>query len=173
MPKQLSPAFQVLHELALKDNIQKYPLTPDRHRILPVYTDKNEKGLVKCITDFLKFSGHQAERISNKGTRIDERHVVENVIGQMKTIGSVRWNYSQQERGTADVSATIKKVFGAINGVGGQVVGVSIKIEIKIGKDTQKKSQKEYQEKIERAGGQYWIVKTFEDFHSQYLQFVA
>jgi len=115
--------LQILTDLAIKDNQARFPLSWHEGKSLvyfsPKYSDKNEKGLVKCITDFLKFEGHQAERINNKGTRVDERVVVENVIGQMKTIGSVRWNYSQQERGTADVSATIKKRFGGINGVGG------------------------------------------------------
>lgn len=162
--------LQHLHDLAIKDNQQKFPLSWSGGKSLvyfsPQYTDKNEKGLVKCITDFLKFTGNQGERINNKGTRIDERQVVENCIGQMKTIGSIKWNYSQQERGTADVSATIKKKFG------NQVIGVSVKIEIKIGKDTQKKAQKEYQLKVERAGGEYWIVKSFDDFYSQYQNFI-
>lgn len=91
--------------------------------------------------------------------------MVENVIGQMKTIGSVRWNYSQQERGTADISATIKKLFGT------QLIGVSVKIELKIGKDTQKPSQVEYQRKVEAAGGVYIISKTFDDFFSWYTEF--
>lgn len=160
--------FQHLRQLQIEDAALKYPNTPEHHRLsmLKSYSDKNEKGLVKCITDFLKFSGHHAERIDNKGTRVDERQVVENVIGMMKTIGSVRYNYSQQERGTADVSATIKKQFG------NQIIGCSVKIEIKIGKDFQKPAQKEYQQKVEKAGGFYWIVKSFPDFYQQYHEFV-
>lgn len=157
-----------LRFLQIEDSRLKYPLTPQHHRMsmLKPYSDKNEKGLVRCITDFLKFTGNQGERISNKGTRVDERVVVENSIGIMKTIGSVRYNYSQQERGTADISATIKKQFG------NQVIGCSVKIEIKLPGDRMRPAQIEYKAKIERAGGFYWVVKSFDDFHRQYHEFI-
>ena len=162
-----SEAILLLTAIALDDNRKKYPNFPDDKRYFKPYSDKTEKGLIHCITDFLKFKGHQGERIDNKGTRIDDRQVVENVIGQMKTIGRVRWNYSQQERGTADVSATIKRNFAGV------IIGCSVKIEIKIGNDTQKPHQKLYQQKVEAAGGFYWIVKSFNDFLERYEEFVT
>lgn len=157
MPK--NPAIERLKKMRLDDDRNRFPNFPEHARVIPSYTDKNEKGLIKCIVDFLNLSGHQAERIDNKGTRVDERKVVTNVIGQMKVIGSVRWNYSQNTPGTADVSATI--------------AGKSVKIEIKIGSDTQKPKQKLYQEKIERAGGIYFIAKDFQGFLAVYENIVA
>jgi hypothetical protein len=42
---------------------------------------------------------------------------------------------------------------------------------VKYGADRQSQAQKDYQAMIERAGGQYWIVKTFEDFYDKFKTF--
>lgn len=112
------------------------------------------------IQDFCKFTGNFAEPINNRGFRIDERQVVENVIGQMKTIGSVRWAKSSQEKGTADMQARIKTP--------GSKYAIPIAIEIKMPGDRQSYDQKRYQEKIESSGGLYWIVSNFSEFYQKY-----
>ncbi len=70
-------------------------------------------------------------------------------------MGSVEWIKSTTQNGTADISATIQ--------------GHSVKIEIKCkatGDNCQSEAQKEYQRQIEKSGGVYLIVTTFEDFYS-------
>lgn len=61
-----------------------------------------------------------------------------------------RWTRSHSLRGTADIHATF--------------AGRTIAIEVKIGKDRQSEAQKAYQERIERAGGVYFIAKDFATF---------
>ena len=57
-------------------------------------------------------------------------------------------------KGSADISATIQ--------------GKSIKIEIKWGKDRQSPAQAKYQAEIEKAGGIYLIIHTFDEFYEWY-----
>jgi hypothetical protein len=92
------------------------------------------------------------------GRPIDNRKQVTDVIGRTKTIGSMTWGKSTATKGSADISATI--------------LGRSVKIEVKIGRDTQSEHQKVYQEAIEKSGGQYWIVKNFDDFYEKYQNFL-
>jgi hypothetical protein len=48
-----------------------------------------------------------------------------------------------------------------------------VKIEIKYGKDRQSEAQIRYQEMIEKAGGTYLIVKSFDDFIEWFDLFVS
>ena len=147
-----------LKELKLSASIQDHPNVPRYAIALPKYTDATANGLTRCITDFLQLSGHQAERINTMGRPIDNRKQVTDVIGRTKTIGSLTWGKSTATKGSADISATIQ--------------GRSVKIEVKIGKDRQSEDQKIYQSNIESSGGQYWIVKNFDDFMKKYEEFV-
>jgi len=151
-----------LHQLALEDNRKKYPSFPDAYRPKPKYSDTTEKGLKKCIVDFCTFTGHHAEPINNRGFVVDERQVVENVIGQLKTIGSKKWIKSTQEKGTADMQARFKRA--------DLPFAIPVAIEIKMPGDRQSQDQKRYQAKVESAGGLYWIVTSFDDFYVKYLQ---
>lgn len=148
-----------LKQLALEHNRKKYPNFPEHARVVKKYEDKTANGLTKCVIDYLTFSGYQAERISSGGRFIDNRETYQDVIGRTKTIGSGKWIPGSTTKGTADISATVK--------------GRSIKIEVKIGKDRQSEAQKKYQAQIEKAGGIYIIVKTFEDFLTWYKQFTS
>ena len=57
-------------------------------------------------------------------------------------------------KGSADISATIQ--------------GKSVKIEIKWGNDRQSPAQVKYQSEIEKAGGIYVIVHTYDQFYGWY-----
>ena len=98
--------------------------------------------------DFLNFSGHFATRINNQGTWVRDKF--------SKDGGYYR--PSTQVKGIADIDALIK--------------GYKVAIEVKIGSDRQSEAQKDYQAKIERAGGYYWIIKDFDQFHELYTIFV-
>jgi hypothetical protein len=125
---------------------------------LPVkaYSDKTANGLTRCIIDFLKLSGWQAERINTTGRPIDRRQIVTNILGQQRQIGSVEWIRSGSTPGSADISATIR--------------GRSVKIEVKIGSDRQSAAQIRYQQAIEKAGGVYIVARTFDQFYGWYLK---
>ena len=114
------------------------------------YTDKTANGLTKCIVDWINLNGYQAERISTTGRYIDNSKVVTDILGRTKKIGGGKYIKGSGTKGSADISATIK--------------GKSIKIEVKIGADRQSEYQKEYQQKIEQAGGVYFIAKDFDSF---------
>ena len=90
--------------------------------------------------------------------------MVTDVLGNQKKIGSGKYIKGSGTKGSADISSTIP-----IN-INGKKIGVSVKWEVKIGKDIQSDFQKEYQKNIEKAGGYYFIVKSFDDFMDKYLE---
>lgn len=118
--------------------------------------DKTANGLERCIVRFLELEGYQAERIKNTGRFIDSRSIVTDVVGRKRTVGSSKWVPGTGRSGTSDISSTIK--------------GRSVKWEVKIGRDSQSPAQREYEELIKRAGGFYFIVKTFDDFYNKYKE---
>ncbi|MBN1227790.1 MAG: hypothetical protein JXA79_12415 [Deltaproteobacteria bacterium] len=146
--------IRALRDLHLQENKRRFPSLPDYARVIPAYSDKTANGLTKCIIDFLKLSGHQAERISVTGRYIDNSKVVTDVIGHQRRIGSGKWIAPSMQPGTADISAVIH--------------GRAVKVEIKIGKDTQSAAQKQYQQQVEQAGGLYVIAESFEQFLNWY-----
>lgn len=151
--------IEILKKLKLDHLRKEYPSLPEHAIKQPKYSDKSANELTKAIIDFLNLSGHQAERINTMGRPIDNRKQVTDVIGRTKTIGSMTWGKSTSTKGSADISSTI--------------FGRSVKWEIKYGKDRQSEDQKKYQQDIERAGGQYWIVKTFDQFYEMYCEYLG
>lgn len=144
-------AVKELKSLAVEYLRMKYPIVPEFAIPKPKYNVKTTNGLTKAIIDYLRFKGCQAERISSMGRVIDSRKVVTDVVGRKRTIGSMIYIPTTGQKGTADISATIK--------------GRSVKIEVKYGKDKLSKCQKEYQKQIEASGGIYYVARTFELFH--------
>ena len=61
-----------------------------------------------------------------------------------------KWIHGTTKKGTADLHLIIK--------------GVHISAEIKIGADRMSEYQHLEKQRVEKAGGKYWIIKTFEDF---------
>ncbi|HOY32126.1 MAG TPA: hypothetical protein PKW80_09630 [Bacteroidales bacterium] len=152
--KDTKKAIQILKNLYIDDSSRKYPNVPKQYIPAPKYTDKTANGLTKCIIDYIRLTGGQAERINCTGRIIDSRETCTDVLGHQRTIGSLQYIKTAGQRGTADISATIK--------------GRSVKIEVKIGADKQSDAQKEYQRSIEASGGLYFIAKDFEQFITWY-----
>jgi hypothetical protein len=146
-----------LRQLKLAKTKELYPNVPDIALPKIEYNDRSANGLTKCVLDFLLLSGHFCERTGNEGRVIDGRKTYTDVIGRQKTIGTVKRIKSSGTKGTSDLKAVL--------------YGRMIAIEIKFGSDRQSQAQKDYQAMIERAGGQYWIVKTFEDFYDKFKTF--
>lgn len=143
-------ALKELKELYLSAHRVKYPNMPEYALFAPQYNDRTANGLTKCIIDFIRLTGGQAERINCTGRYIDKSLTYTDVVGRTRTIGTGQWLPSTGMKGTADISAVIR--------------GRAIKIEVKIGMDRQSEAQKTYQAAVERAGGVYLIVRSFEEF---------
>lgn len=150
---------KLLTELYLAYQRRERPSVPE-HGLIQKYkhTDNSANGLTRCILDYFKFNGWQAERISNTGRMIDNTKVIKFHIGWERTVGTKKWIKGSGRNGTADISATMP-----IN-VNGRTIGVSLKIEVKYGKDRQSEDQKSYQKEVEKAGGVYMIARNFDDF---------
>lgn len=149
MNKENKKRFEKLY---LKNKLENYPSFIGRENCIPSANTKESgaNDLTRLVIDFLEFNDFQAERISSMGRFIDGTKQVTDCIGRKRTIGTGKYVKSTSTNGTADISATIK--------------GRSVKIEIKWQKDRQSDDQKNYQQSIEKAGGIYIIIKTFDDF---------
>lgn len=149
----MTEGIKELKVLAMSYSRTRYPSLPESARCTRTYSDKTANGLTKCIIDFLRFNGYQAERINCTGKMIDNTKIITDVLGDSRSIGSVKWLPTSGQKGTSDISAII--------------LGKSVKIEIKI-KDSQSPDQKAYQQQVERAGGKYWICRNFAEFMNYY-----
>jgi hypothetical protein len=121
------------------------------------YVDNTANGLTRCVVDWINFNGGQAERISTTGRVIDSSVVVSDIFGNTRKIGSTKYIKGTGTKGSADISAVIK--------------GRAVKIEVKM-KDKQSIHQVKYQQAIENAGGQYWLVHDFDEFMFHYESFI-
>ena len=146
--------IQILNEMNQAYLRNKYPdIPPDLLYCKPMKANSANE-LTKAVIKFICLSGGQAERISVTGRTINTRRTYTDILGHRKTIGSVKYIPSAMTKGSADISATIQ--------------GKSIKIEIKWGKDRQSPAQAKYQAEVEKAGGIYLIVHTFDQFYDWY-----
>ena len=148
-----------MEQIAFQSLKSRYPNNPYYPR--PKYTDKTTNGLTKCVIDYITFSGYHSERVNSTGAIKDNRKTTTDVLGNLRTVGSVQWIKSTTQTGTADISSTIK--------------GQSVKIEVKCeatGDNKQSKAQIEYQKQIQAAGGVYLIVRNFTDFYNWLNEYV-
>lgn len=151
-------AIEHLRALKLADIKARYPNVPSIALPKLEYNERTSNGLTKCILDFVNLSGYLAERTGTEGRVIDNRKTYTDVIGRQKTIGSVKRIKTSGLVGSSDLKLYIN--------------GKIVAIEIKIGRDRQSQAQKEYQERMEKAGGIYLIIKDFETFFSWFQEFI-
>jgi len=149
-----SPALQELDRIANIADREKHPHIDPRFLAPRLFYDNNTGRFTTAVVEFLRLSGHQAERIHTTGRPIDRRKTFTDVLGNRRQIGSIEWVPTTGTRGSADISATI--------------YGASVKIELKIGRDTQSEAQKAYQRAVETAGGYYVIAHSFQEFFDWY-----
>lgn len=136
-----SSAVKQLEFELLQQAITQHPHFPVAYIPKPNRSDKTANGLTRCILDYIRLNGGQAERIS--------------ITGRPQQVGNqIKWTKSHMTVGTADISATVK--------------GRSVKIEVKIGSDRQSEKQRQYQSDIEAAGGLYYIARDFASFVEWY-----
>jgi hypothetical protein len=152
-----------LKELLKQKKRIKYPSIPEHALEVNTFDKmKPEKREKKRIEAFLNATGNYGAIIENRGQRMDNRKVVSDILGRQKVIGSVDFIGSGMRKGIADIKATIQ----------GRAVDIELKRIYKNGKDRQSEHQKKEQEMIESAGGQYWIVTSFDDFYQKYKKFL-
>jgi len=133
----------------------KYPNFPPHAIPSKTWSDTSANGLTKCVIDLINYEGYQAERISTQGTYVEGAKIQ---VGENERQLKGKYIPTQGTKGSADISATIR--------------GRSVKIEIKQ-KDRQSEVQKQYQESIERAGGIYIIVRSFDEFVEWFDRFTT
>jgi len=134
---------QLKHEYLKRRAPEFYELSGGANMKLQPYNDITSNGLTKCITDFIKFNGGDAQRI--------------NTQGQMRKInGQMKWVHSGSRQGAADVH--------------GIVSGRAVHIEIKIGRDKQSPAQIKGAERVQKAGGIYYVARDMESFITWFEQ---
>lgn len=142
----MTPAIKELQLKVHAWECSLHPNIPAAYIPLNNYTDKTANGLTRCIVDFIRANGGQAERINTTGMPI---------IRQLPSgCTETTWRKGNTTKGSADISAII--------------CGKSVKIEVKIGHDRQSDAQRRYQQAVENAGGLYFIAKNFEEFLTWY-----
>ncbi len=139
-----------LKELALAYSNKMHSKVPAHCRPMKTFSDKSANDLTKAIIAYAKIKDFFAERQSSEG-RYRPGKEVTNVMGQKKQLPG-QW-LPGQGKGKADIKALIK--------------GRLIEIEVKHGRDKLRPEQIEYKQQIERSGGVYLVVKTWEDFYQQ------
>lgn len=135
--------------------LNRYQAARDHGVPLPKpYTDKTSNELTRCICDFLKYSGHYANRINSQGqVRLETIQLANG--GSYK---KANWTKGNSNRGTADVNAII--------------AGLSVAIEIKCKgtKDRMRPEQIKEKQRIEAAGGVYYVATDMQTFIEWYEQ---
>jgi hypothetical protein len=149
--------LQLLKALELESLRLKHPTIDEKYLAFTKWSDNSANSLTQCVTAYITFMGGQAERISSQG-QYREGAKIQVGTGELAHQRQLpgKWTPGQSTKGTADISSTIR--------------GRSVKIEIKQ-KDKQSDVQKQYQAAIERAGGVYIIVRTFDEFVVWYSNF--
>lgn len=139
-----------LKELSLAYSNKMHSKVPAHCRPMKTFSDKSANDLTKAIIAYAKVKDFFAERQSSEG-RYRPGKEVTNVMGQKKQLPG-QW-LPGQGKGKADIKALIK--------------GRLIEIEVKHGRDKLRPEQIEYKQQIERSGGVYLVVKTWDDFYQQ------
>jgi len=155
--RRLKPgsAFSILREMEMARMQAKHPLIRPRELPRPRYSDRTANGLTRCIIHFIRLNRGQAERISCTGRVLDRRKTATDCLGFTRQIGLLQFIPASMQRGTADISATIR--------------GRAVKIEVKIGHDRQSPDQVNYQRNVEASGGLYYIARDFQSFYDWYM----
>lgn len=143
--------IQHLNALSDAQFAASHPNIPEAWLPPQKFKQNNANAVTRAIIAWVRLNGYQAERISVTGRMIDQRKTFKDVLGNTRQIGSVKWLKSSMQRGSADISCTIR--------------GRSVKVEVKFGRDRQSEDQKVYQKQVEQAGGIYLTVGSFDEFY--------
>jgi len=147
-----------LNVLTCMDAIQRRidsPSIPVNYIVGTKYTEKNANDIEKAIERFARIVGFHAERTKTQGRKMDA--VWKQVDGGRVQVSKEKFVTSTARKGSSDMKLVIPDIG-------------FVACEIKFGRDTQKADQKKYQYDIEKNGGIYLIVKSFEEFLIWYVK---
>jgi len=140
-----------LQRLAMAKKRKQYPSVPDAALPQERHNDTTSGGLTKAILRWLDLHNHKAWRQSSEGRYRPGKQYTD-VIGRVRLM---KGEYLPgTHSGHGDIAAIIQGRF--------------ITWEVKIRKDRQSVKQKAFQEEVEQSGGKYFIVRSFDEFISQY-----
>ncbi len=128
-----------LTELTQMDKARRYPSVPRYALPKKKLTDSTANGLTQAILSWLELNGCWATRVSSAGRYLPK---------EKKFIPSTT------KLGCADIHAVIG--------------GRHVSIEVKVGKDRMSEDQHKVKAAIEKAGGVYFLARTFDEFLEWY-----
>jgi len=152
-----------LKQLRLADKTERYPASMKTgyfDAVIEVKLPKSAAQMEALLIEFIKLSGFHAQKITTTGVYRDDKKSFKDVVGRTRVIGTGTWTPGTSTKGAADIRATIH--------------GLDFQFEIKFSKsDKQKDNQKEFEEDVKRGGGQYFIVRTLDQFLELYYQIMG
>lgn len=151
--KQRYIAAYLKYDRIDRPNYWMYYENKAEQQIITIPPTGKANGLTKAVLNFLKWNGVFAERTNTMGVYRKAKTFTD-VCGFTRKIGKDGYTYSGGTKGSSDIKAYPNGKIWAI--------------EIKIGSDKMSENQHLYKAQIEKSGGIYTIVKTFEEFLQQY-----
>jgi hypothetical protein len=147
-----SDALKELETLHRKTIRRLFPNVPARLPAPNKFSDKTTVQLIGCILKWLELNNCWAIRINTTG-RYLQGQLFSDVWGHKKQSPG-KWIPVTTRRRTADIHAVI--------------ASRRVSVEVTIGRDRISNAQHKTREAIERSGGIYWIVGSFDDFLQNY-----
>jgi hypothetical protein len=139
-------------ELDQKAKKQKYPNVPDHCMAKSKFTDATANGLTKAILSWLELNGHKAWRQSSEGRYRPGKQFTD-VVGHVR---QMKGKYIPgTNKGHGDVASIVD----------GRFVAWEVKM-----KDKQSEAQNQFQVEVEKSGGKYFIIHSFDEFMKFYKE---
>lgn len=149
-----SSSVKELEGLAQETTRKKFSEIPQECLTTRKYRDDIVNELARCIIDFFRFKGCQAERINNSGRFTAIQKTFTDIIGRKRTIIQKKRIKGTGTTKLADISEFI--------------AGQSIKIKAKNANVRLSHAQIAFQQSINLSGNNYLIVDSLEFFFYWY-----
>lgn len=133
---------------------QQAPSMNPNYIIATKFKETCANDIEKAIEKFAIMAGFLCERTKTQGRKMEAK-TINTSLGRVTT-SKAKFVTSTSRKGSSDMKLLLD--------------GAYITLEVKFGKDTQSADQKKYQADVERNGGTYLIIKTFEQFLIWYVQ---
>lgn len=147
-------ALQVLSCMDKLYREQQAPSMNPNYIVATKFKETCANDIEKAIEKFAIITGFLAERTKTQGRKMEAKYK-DTPNGRLQ-VSKEKFVTSTSRKGSSDMKLLLD--------------GAYITLEVKFGKDTQSADQKKYQADVERNGGTYLIIKTFEQFLIWYVQ---
>ena len=115
------------------------------------FTDKSANELTKAILAWFELKGIEAWRQNSTGRYVQEKRQT-NVLGHSVVTQKGRYIPSAGGKGSGDIQAILPPHGRVLN------------IEVKIGRDRLRDSQIKFKDRIEKMGGLYLVIRSWDEF---------